>query len=74
METNDFNVHTITYQLGNTVHERINAARKLQDAMVTAMVLMIENDRAERENPEMDVFLELLLEARLAESYLKKLK
>ncbi|MCC6258064.1 MAG: hypothetical protein IT254_07070 [Chitinophagaceae bacterium] len=74
MEKNDFNVHAITYKLGNTVNERINAARKLQDAMVTAMVLMIENDRAERESPEMDVFLELLFEARIAEFYLKKLK
>lgn len=68
-----FNVTNITLNLGTSINDRLTEARKIKDAMSTAMLLLYEAGHSQCENPDMEVFTALFLEARYAESLLQKL-
>lgn len=68
----ELNPTIVTLQLGNTLAERLTAARGIVTAMTTAVLMMYEHDMAEKDNPDMEVFTNILLEAQLAVHLLEK--
>jgi len=71
METSSSN--QLSIKLGETVSKKLQTVSEIKHAMTVAMMLHLENDLADRNNPAIRIFSSLYHEANYIEHELKKL-
>jgi hypothetical protein len=72
-ETRTSTQSRLCINLGNKVADRLQTAAKIKNAMALAIMLLVENDLINQDNPDFGVYQEIYLEANYLESLLKDL-